>query len=57
MALEPSVGTGDAGRHQEEEDTDLFPEELMKKGNNKVYLAVLGLSCITWDLCCLLWDL
>lgn len=32
MALEPSLGTGDAGRHQEEKDTDLFPEELMKKG-------------------------
>ena len=33
MVLEPSLGTGDAGRHQEEEDTDLFPEELVKKGN------------------------
>ena len=32
MALEPSLGPGDAGRHQREEDTDLFPEELMKKG-------------------------
>ena len=33
MALEPSLGTGDAGQHQEGEDVDLFPEELtLKKG-------------------------
>lgn len=33
MALEPSLGTGDAGQHQEEEDVGLFPEEFtLKKG-------------------------